>query len=56
VRIRFGFRYEQADVQDVSRMRGLYVWDEDTGAVLMSEDVEPTEETQRLIERVNEEK
>ena len=50
MKLRFGFGYEQAFEDDAERMYGFYIWDADTGLVLMSEDVRPTQELIEILQ------
>lgn len=43
MKIKIGFGYEQ-------EIPGLYLWDAETGLVLVSDDVEPSEEIEKLLE------
>jgi hypothetical protein len=48
---KIGFGYEQADLDDVSRCRGLYIYD-DQGIVVFSEDVQPTESQVKQLQEM----
>ena len=47
-----GFGYEQATLDNNERMYGFYIYDLNTGLVVMSEDVWPTEEIENLLQGV----